>query len=305
MKKNKLTIFTATYNRAYCLPNLYKSLIKQTNKSFEWIIVDDNSTDDTKKHVDKWIKENKIEIKYFYQNHGGKYRALNKGFEESKCEYFFTVDSDDYLLDNSVEVILKWIENIKDENIGAVSGLRVSPSGEIVGGTPKFTSEYIDATNFEREKYNLFGDKAEVYKTELLRKNKFPEFENEYFCTEDVVYQEIAAKGYKIRWYNIPIYVCEYLDDGLSKQGANAYEGHIKNYKSYCYYVQRGIKLKPFEYKYSIIKEYILTNIKGKIPFKQWGKNISMNMIQFIIYVIFVCPISFIKRKVLKVIRGR
>ena len=174
-----------------------------------------------------------------------------------------------------------------------------------MGGTPKINNSYIDATNFERERYNLFGDKAEVYKTELLRKNKFPEFKNEYFCTEDVIYQEIAAQGYKIRWYNIPIYVCEYLEDGLSKQGANEFEGHIKNFKSYCYYVERGLKLKPFEFKYSIFKEYIITNIKGKISFFDWGKNINMNLFVFIFQIIFICPLSFIKRKLLNLFRDR
>lgn len=304
MKQKKITVFTATYNRAYCLPKLYNSLVNQTSFDFEWIIVDDNSSDNTKELVDGWIKENKIEIKYFYQNHGGKYRAMNKGFDESNCKYFFVVDSDDYLLNNSIEAIIKWTDEINDDSICGVSGLRVSPNGTIYGGKPKIENDFIEATNFEREKYNLLGDKAEVYRTDLLKKNKFPEFPNEFFCTEDVVYQEIASQGYKIRWYNTPIYVCEYLEDGLTKQGLNEYDGHIKNYNSYCYYVKRALKLKPFEFKYSIIKEYIITNIKAKVSIIKWGKNIGFNIIIFTLYILFICPLSFIKRKLLKMIRS-
>ena len=64
--KKLLTIFTPTYNRGYILHQLYNSLLLQTNINFQWLIVDDGSTDTTKELVEKWISENRISIKYIY-----------------------------------------------------------------------------------------------------------------------------------------------------------------------------------------------------------------------------------------------
>ena len=96
--KKRMTVFTPTYNRAYILPKLYDSLCQQTVKSFEWLIVDDGSVDNTQELVEKWIEEKKIEIRYFKQANGGKQRAHNLGVEKSKEEIFVCVDSDDYVL---------------------------------------------------------------------------------------------------------------------------------------------------------------------------------------------------------------
>ena len=59
-----LTIFTPAYNRAYILPNLYNSLLVQSDMNFEWVIVDDGSSDNTEELVKSWIKEGKISITY-------------------------------------------------------------------------------------------------------------------------------------------------------------------------------------------------------------------------------------------------
>ena len=52
-----IAVFTPTYNRAYCLQELYESLVKQTSQDFEWLIIDDGSTDTTKALVFEWLKE--------------------------------------------------------------------------------------------------------------------------------------------------------------------------------------------------------------------------------------------------------
>lgn len=306
MNKIKLTIFTPTYNRAYVLLNLYESLKRQSRKDFEWVIIDDDSVDETENLVKKWITENNdFPIRYYKQKHGGKHRALNKAFDLASGEFFFTVDSDDYITDDSVKHILNWIKDVENmDNICGVSGLKISKEGKSWGGNPLFNnSDFIDATNFEREKYNLLGDKAEIYRTSLLQKYRFPEFEDEYFVTEDVCYQEIAAAGFKIRWYNEPIYVCEYLDDGLTNQGANDIIGHVNNYKGYCYWIKRGLILKPLEFKYLLLKEYLKTTKYMKKNLKSVANDIDMNIFKLVFYLIVIFPVSFIKRKFLKIIK--
>ena len=106
----KITIFTPTYNRDYIIINLYKSLLIQTLKDFEWLIIDDGSTDNTELLVSSFIKDNKINIRYIKQQNGGKHRAINKALEEAKGELFFIVDSDDQLVDNAIERILYYFD---------------------------------------------------------------------------------------------------------------------------------------------------------------------------------------------------
>ena len=125
MKENKITVFTPTYNRAYILKNLYESLMRQTVQKFEWLIVDDGSTDETADLVATWQKENKISIRYLKQRNGGKQRAHNKGVEECKTELFVCVDSDDYIAECSIESILKtWKNMINDDKLADKIELR-------------------------------------------------------------------------------------------------------------------------------------------------------------------------------------
>ena len=211
----KITVFTPTYNRAHLINNLYKSLLIQTNKDFEWLIIDDGSTDDTKDKVQSFIRDNKIKIRYIFQENGGKHRAINRGLDNVNSELFFIVDSDDYLIPTAIETIIYRYCTIENsQEFAGISFNKGFTESELVGET--FSSEYIDCTNLERGKNKILGDKSEVYKTKILRKIKFPEIEGENFMSEIVLWNEVARQGYKLRWYNEIIYICNYLEDGLT-----------------------------------------------------------------------------------------
>lgn len=211
----KVTIFTPTYNRLHTINRLYESLEKQTLKLFEWVIVDDGSKDGTYDYL--LGKKNKatFKMKVIKQKNAGKHVAINKGVMEAEGELFFIVDSDDYLSENAVEQILKIVESLPNKNdFAGVSGVRVNLSKKIIGNT--FEGEVVDCTALERDMYNIIGDKAEVYFTDILKKYPFPVFEGENFLTESVVWYRIANAGYKIRWTNVPFYICDYQEGGLS-----------------------------------------------------------------------------------------
>lgn len=215
-----LTIFTPTYNRAYIIDKLYLSLCNQTCSDFEWLIVDDGSTDNTEDLISKYIAENKIKIRYRKQANGGKHRAINYGLNLAKGELFFIVDSDDHLSEDAVEWITKTAEPIRDdENFAGLSGIRVTPSGEKIGGGLDFGIIDSDAINI-RLKHHISGDLAEVYKTKILRQYPFPTFDKEKFCPEALVWNRIAQK-YSLRYCHKGIYICEYLPDGLTAKITN------------------------------------------------------------------------------------
>ncbi len=216
-----VTIFTPVYNRAHLMMNLYCSLLRQTNYDFEWLVIDDGSEDDIAGLMHKWMHSGQtpFAVRFYQQENGGKHRAVNRGIQLAQGDAFFIVDSDDYLLEDAVAHIHAWWRGISgDDSYAGVSGLKKTRDGKIVGGTPPFVG-FVDATNMERAEYGLLKDKAEVYKTSVLRKYPFPEFEGENFLTESVVWDRIAYDGLKIRWFNKVIYICEYRGDGLTRQG--------------------------------------------------------------------------------------
>lgn len=255
-----ITIFTPTYNRSSYLRRLYDSICLQAHlDSIEWVVIDDESTDDTADTMQKIFADNKerFPIRFLKQKHGGKHRAINKAVSIAEGDYFFIVDSDDYLCKGAIEKILLWIEGVRTRNdICAVAGIAVFPNNKVIGGAINFSTEYVDASIFDRYKYGLGGDKAEVYKTSILKRHPFPEFKNEFFVTENVCWYSIAAEGYLIRWYDDAIYVRDYLPGGLTMSGANDVEGHIRNFCGYKYYIELCIKVLPLRQKFAHINEY-------------------------------------------------
>ena len=99
------TIFTPTFNRTKTLYNTYRSLVRQPNKSFIWLIVDDGSTDNTKALVDNWIGEKKVSIEYYFQQNAGKMAAHNWAAQLCKTELFMCLDSDDQLTDTQQHTV--------------------------------------------------------------------------------------------------------------------------------------------------------------------------------------------------------
>ena len=109
-----ITVFTPTYNRGALLRRLYESLLAQTVYDFEWLIVDDDSADDTESVVHAFVKgETRFPIRYYKQKHGGKHRAMNLAVQLAKGKYFFPVDSDDWLPENAIELLISWLKEIQ------------------------------------------------------------------------------------------------------------------------------------------------------------------------------------------------
>lgn len=213
----KITIFTATYNRAHTLKRLYDSLLVQTYKDFEWLIIDDGSTDNTEYLISDFINEGRINIVYHKKNNGGKHRAINEGLNLAIGELFFIVDSDDYLLESSLERVCYYYKDIRDDpEVIGISGFMCFPNQEIIGNRT-FPHDIIDSNIIERrERYKVTADLANILKTEVFKKYLFPDILNEKFVAESIVWNKMAIK-YKMRYFNEVIYVAEYLEGGLSK----------------------------------------------------------------------------------------
>lgn len=214
-----ITVFTPTYNRAYILPQLYKSLCEQSYTDFEWIIVDDASQDDTSDLVASWKDERRVSILYIKNEvGGGKHRAINIGVQRAKGNLFFIVDSDDYIATDALQCIAEQYNLIsKDTSYAGICGLRCYPDGGVIG-TKTSLQDYtlLGCSSIDyRYLYKYKGDRAEVFLTNILRKYPFPEFDGEMFCPEALVWNRIGL-DYKLNYFWGKIYFCDYLDDGLT-----------------------------------------------------------------------------------------
>ncbi|WP_406944825.1 glycosyltransferase family 2 protein [Halobacillus sp. SY10] len=266
----KITVFTPTYNRAYILGKLYHSLVSQAYRNFEWLIIDDGSSDHTEDLVENWKKEDRITIRYYKVENGGKHRAINKATDLAKGELFFIVDSYDTLTSNALQTIVGWEESISDkEGFCGVSGNRGKEINNLIGET--FDGEFVDATSLQRNDKNIKGDKAEVFYTGILRNYKFKEFEGEKFLTEATVWEKMAHDGYKIRWFNEVIYLCNYLEDGLTRNQIKIFSS---NPKGTAYYIRQQIKFYNYNLKgrlanynlyYSYVKDTLGINKAAKL----------------------------------------
>lgn len=299
----KLTIFTPTYNRGYTLKRLYDSLARQSDMRFEWLIIDDGSSDNTEILIKSLIEiTNKFKIRYFKQDHKGKPSAQNLAIDFSEGEYFVTCDSNKYMDDNAVEKILYMVETIKDlPMMCGVGGYRADFSGKIYGGEMLLAgAKFIDCTNIERDKFHLSGDKSTIFRTEILKKYKSPIFPGETFITEAVWLLPMALDGYKIRWFPEVICYGEYTKDGLTMQGANSYIGHYKNFRGYLAYLKIAIKAYGFEKSTDMVIEALNIAREKKISFKEIGGEIDCKTSQLrklfikniILNIYFLLPIS-------------
>lgn len=225
----KITVFTPTYNRAYILHNLYDSLKRQTVTDFEWLVVDDGSSDNTEALFVRWCQENTVfPIRYQKQHNGGKCRAINKGLELARGQLFFTVDSDDYLTDDALEKILQWESELpKDQHYcGFAGNLGTSPD---VTSNCSFEKGYFDGTALDR--YSVVdGERAMVFYTDIHRKYPYPVFDGETFMTEAVAWNRMAGDGYQMRFYNDIIWVYAYQEDGLTKAGNTLFLNNPRGY---------------------------------------------------------------------------
>ena len=215
--KKTLTIFTPTYNRAYCLNKGYKALCRQTLKDFVWIVIDDGSTDNTKELVWSWIEECKdFEIHYVYKENGGLYTGYNKAIELADTELCVCVDSDDYLTDNAVELIInKWKNEGSDKYAGIV-GLDCKEDGEIIGD-PFPEQKSINLIDILFGKYAFRnGDRKNIVRTELYKQHApMVEFPGEKDFNPHYLHIKISQE-YDFLVMNEKLCVVEYQIGGMS-----------------------------------------------------------------------------------------
>lgn len=264
-----LTVFTPSYNRAYCLYQLYESMQRQTSKNFEWLIIDDGSTDNTEVLVNDWIKEDLVPIRYFKQQNQGMHGAHNTAYEHMETELNVCIDSDDYLTDNAVELIESfWEEHRNDKYCGFIA-LDCYKNGQIIG--TELPKHLKSSTLYDLYyKHGVAGDKKLVYRTSLMRENPYPLFEGEKYVGLNWKYL-LLDKSYELLILHEILCVVEYMPDGSTRNMLTQYR---RNPKGFAFYRVELMKL-PFSslaFRYRQAIHYISSSLISKN--KNWLKEV-------------------------------
>ncbi len=225
-----ITVFTPTFNRAYCLHQVYDSLCRQTATDFIWLIIDDGSSDTTSQLVQSWINEGKIEIQYHYKTNGGMHTGHNAAYKLIQTPFNVCIDSDDYLTDNAIEIILKHVQDLAP-NFAGIVGLDAEKKGAIIGTR---MPDNVDKTKLN-ELYlvhRVKGDKKLVYRTEVVKKYPpYPEYPEERFVPLDYI-PLLIDQEYDLKPVNEVLCIVEYQPDGSSM---NILKQYRKNPKGFAF----------------------------------------------------------------------
>lgn len=226
-----ITVFTTTYNRAHLLPRLYKSLVDQTNQDFIWVVVDDGSIDNTRTLVEKWLCDAKIEIQYHYKPNGGMHTGHNLAYKMIDTEYNVCVDSDDFLLPNSVDLILNLIKkhDISDNlKLAGIIGLNITTKQKVIG--TKFPKDILKSTYQNLAHiHKAVGDKKIVFKTDKIKGVKpYPTFDSENFVP--LYFPIVLDLENEYLCFNEYFCIVDYQLDGST---INIYKQYMKNPKGF------------------------------------------------------------------------
>lgn len=258
------TVFTPTFNRRHLLGRVYRSLCSQTFQDFEWLIVDDGSSDDTASLVNEWMNEGRLTIRYCHQSNQGKHRAHNRAVELARGRFFAVLDSDDEIVPAALERFLAhWnsISSASRDQFSGVTCLCMDDAGQVVGR--RFPKEPLDCRHFESYTlYGATGEKWGFHRTDVLRQFPFPEMDEERYCPEALVWNRIG-RAFKIRHVNEPLRIYHCQDQGVTS-AIDAILAHSAGLAR-CYYREYLDLEVPLRYKISKIANYVRFSLHANV----------------------------------------
>lgn len=284
----RLTVFTPTYNRRELLARAYNSLVKQTVKDFEWLIVDDGSDDNTEDAVKNWIDEGIIRIRYVYRENGGKMRAHNTGCDIARTELFVCLDSDDYFVNTAVEELLEAYDKASHSNqtgkpLGGVVAHKGCTDEKLLGNKSFPDVEY--STLYGLYLKGFSGETTLMYKTEVLKRFPFPEIEGEKYVPEDYIYDKIDEVCVLAVLPRI-ITVCEITDSGYTESVKALKHENVNAF--YLFYEQRAFITPPGLLKLKYLARYIIYAKRSNRPIFAGSRLGSLNLLAGCIYAGFL-----------------
>lgn len=284
--KYTFTVFTPTYNRATLLPRVYECLEKQTFRDFEWLVVDDGSSDNTQEVIRELQSKATFPVRYVAKPNGGKPTAVNRGAKEAEGLLFAILDSDDWYAPVALERFWHHWQaipaNLQSKFVG-VTGLCCYPSEELIGArfpTDVFDSDVIDL----RYRHKISGEKSGILRTDVMQQFPYPEDLGKYI-SESLVWNRMA-KNYQTRFINEVLTVKEYQPGGITDNGRLL---QVRNTKATLLSVKELMELGnrlPLGSRVRAYANYVRHSLHQNIPFGQQMAEAPSKVMFFLCYLI-------------------
>jgi len=160
-----VSVVIPTYNRSKFVKEAIESVLEQSYRNFELIVVDDGSTDDTRSVVEQ-ISDDRIV--YFYKNNGGHCSARNYGFIKAKGQYVALLDHDDLWPNNYLEIMINRLKSQKECSFAYARVLLLYENGrtEPFAREERYPSGWITKTFFKSGPCIM--PSATLFKKEIL-----------------------------------------------------------------------------------------------------------------------------------------
>ena len=291
-----LTIFTPAYNRAHTLSRTYNSLCRQTCKDFEWLVIDDGSTDGTKEMVASWIEKKIIDIRYIFQENQGMHGAHNTAYHNITTELNTCIDSDDYMPEDAVEKIITTWKKFGSEKYAGLMGYDIREDGTIIGTPFKESLAALSLTDYYESGGK--GDRKLVYRTEVI--NKYPDypiFKGEKYVGLDYKYSLIDL-DYPMLTLNEPLVIVDYQPDGSSN---SMYRQYWRNPQGWCFYRIHKMKIaRTFSKRFREAIHYVSSSLRAK----KWNF-VQINPYKFTTFVAIPFGVALFTYTYYKVIRNK
>ena len=255
-----LTIFTPTFNRAHTLHRTYQSLCAQTCKDFEWLIIDDGSTDNTAEIIKQWINVADFKIRYIYQENQGMHGAHNTAYQNITTELNTCIDSDDYMPTDAVENIISFWDKKRNDKYAGFIGLDQREDGTIIG--TQFPNNMHETTLMGFYAKGGRGDKKLVYRTGVIKRYpEYPIFKGERYVGLAYKYM-LIDQDYKMLTLNKPLVIVEYQEDGSSN---TMWKQYWNNPRGFAFFRKTEMRVAPtFKRKFMSCVHYVSSCLISK-----------------------------------------
>lgn len=209
-----ITVLTPAFNRSHTIERVFESLVQQTDKRFEWLVIDDGSTDDTAALVCELSERADFKIRYFHQPNAGKHVAINTGTALAETDWILILDSDDALTSDAIAAVQQGLADHEADRLLGLCFRKAFFNGSFVGENKDIPAKlFLHPTAAGKL---LKGDLAYIFRRSALLSHPFPVVPGEKFVPELYIWNKIGDDGNILFITQKSIYLCEYLADGYS-----------------------------------------------------------------------------------------
>ena len=168
----KVSVVIPNYNHALYLPRRIESVLAQTYRNIEVIILDDCSTDNSRAIIREYAqKDKRIKVLFNSINSGTTFKQWNKGVEAAKGQYIWIAESDDFADEHFIDVLIKPLEEDTDIGLSYCMSYIVDSQGKIVGNMLPQGYSTLDYTRWEHDYTNNGQQECQNY---MIHKNVIP-----------------------------------------------------------------------------------------------------------------------------------